>query len=59
MADTSHNWICKRCTGRGVHFLSCPVLQLPDPGPYLPAAETPNLVPSCGHVRAPHTDRCF
>jgi hypothetical protein len=29
MADTSHNWICKRCTGRGQHFLTCPVLQLP------------------------------
>ena len=28
MADTSHNWICKRCTGRGQHFLTCPVLQL-------------------------------
>jgi hypothetical protein len=39
MADTPHHWICKRCTGRGVHFLSCPVLQLPDPVPYLPGEE--------------------
>jgi hypothetical protein len=39
MADTSQYWICKKCTGRGVHFLTCPVLQLPVPVPYLPGEE--------------------
>ncbi len=32
MSETDPSWreICKRCTGRGFHYLTCPVLRLPE-----------------------------
>jgi hypothetical protein len=29
MSDTTQFWVCKRCCGRGQHFLTCPTLRLP------------------------------
>ncbi len=50
MSETDPSWraICKRCTGRGFHYLTCPALRLRTSAQTAGTAAQEMLCPKCG-----------